>query len=158
MKILYTPLTMEDSEAFYRLAGDERVAATMRFDCPRTRAESDRILADYISRGNRSFALRFQPDDELFGVFAFKSEAGADTADLSQMILPEQWGRGLGNQIIDEMVRLARKEKWYKTLKGYILETNTASRRMAERSGFQEKERRRYPGMTEDLLIYQLEL
>ncbi len=158
MKILYTPLTMEDGEEFYRLAGDEQVAATMRFDCPHTREESDRILADYIGEGNRTFSLRFQPDEELFGVFAFKSEAGSDTADLSQMLVPEQWGHGLGNQIISDMVALVRKEKWYKTLGGYILETNTASRRMVERSGFQEKERRRYPGMTEDLVIYQLEL
>lgn len=158
VKILYTPLTMEDSEEFFHLAGDERVAATMRFDCPRTREESDRILTDYLSVGNRTFALRFQPDGELFGVFAFKSEVGADTADLSQMLAYEQWGHGLGNQVISDMLELARKEKWYKTLGGYILETNTASRRMAERCGFREKERRRYPGMTEDLVIYQLEI
>ncbi len=66
MKILYTPLTMEDSEEFYRLAGDERVAATMRFDCPHTREESDRILADYIGEGNRTFALRFQPEENFW--------------------------------------------------------------------------------------------
>ncbi len=158
MKILYTPLTMEDGEEFYHLAGDEQVAATMRFDCPHSREESDRVLADYISEGNRTFALRFQPEEKLFGVFAFKSEAGSDAADLSQMLIPEQWGHGLGNQIISDMVELARKEKWYKTLGGYILETNTASRRMAERYGFRETEHRRYPGMTEDLVIYQLEL
>ena len=158
MKILYTPLTMEDSEEFFHLAGDERVAATMRFSCPRTRKESDRILADYLSEGNRTFALRFQPDGKLFGVFAFKGEPESDTADLSQMLLPEQWGHGLGNQVISDMVELARKENWYKTLGGYILETNTASRRMAERCGFRENERRCYPGMTEDLVIYQLEI
>ncbi len=158
MEIIYTPLTMGDGEAFFRLAGDERVAATMRFDCPGTREDSDRILADYISDGNRSFALRFREKEELFGIFAFKSEIGSDTADLSQMLLPEHWGQGLGNRVIADMVALARKEKWYKRLNGYILETNTASRRMAERNGFGEKERRRYSGMTEDLVIYQLEL
>ena len=52
-KILYTPLTMADSLEFFRLAGDQRVAATMRFDCPRTIKESDRILADYISGSPR---------------------------------------------------------------------------------------------------------
>ncbi len=145
MKILYTPLTMEDSEEFFHLAGDERVASTMRFDCPHTQEESNRILADYISKGNRTFALRFQSEEKLFGVFAFKSEAGSDTADLSQMLVPEQWDRGLGNQIISDMVELARKGKWYKALGAYILKTNTASRCMVERSGFQEKEHCRYP-------------
>ena len=155
-KILYTPLSMADSLEFFRLAGDERVAATMRFDCPRTTEESDRILADYISGGNRAFALRFQPEEPLWGVFAFKG--GPDTADLSQMQVPEQWGRGLGHQITSDMVALARKEKWYKALECYILETNTASRRLAEKNGFREKERHRFPGMTEDLVVYRLEL
>lgn len=158
MKIVYTPLTMEDSEGFFHLAGDERVAATMRFECPRTREESDRILADYLSEGNRAFALRSEPEEELWGVFAFKSELGSDAADLSQMLIPQRWGHGVGGQVLGDMVELARKEKWYKTLCGFILETNTASRRMAEHCGFQEKERRRYPGMTVDLVIYQLEI
>lgn len=158
MKILYSPLTMEDSEAFFHLAGDERVAKTMRFDCPHTREESDQILADYLTEGNRTFALRFQPEGELWGVFAFKGKPDAPTADLSQMLAYEQWGHGLGNQVISDMVELARKETWYNALEGYILETNTASRRMAERCGFREKERRHYPGMTEDLIIYRLEI
>ena len=157
-KILYMPLTMEDGEEFYRLAGDEKVAATMRFDCPHTREESDRILSDYLSEGNRTYALRFQPDGPLWGVFAFKAGANADVADLSQMLIPEEWGHGLGNQIIRDMSELAEKEKWYKALECYILETNTASRRMVQKSGFREKERKRFPGMTEDLVIYRLNL
>ena len=149
---------MEDREEFFRLAGDRRVAATMRFDCPHTIEESDRILADYISEGNRAFALRFQPEDRLWGVFAFKGAPGADTADLSQMQVPEQWGRGLGHQVTSDMVALARREKWYRALECYILETNTASRRLAEKNGFREKERHRFPGMAEDLVVYRLEL
>ena len=158
MHILYTPLTQEDSPAFFRLAGNPKVAATMRFDCPNTREESDRVLADYLSEGNRAFALRFHPEDDLWGVFAFKGAPGADTADLSQMLIPEQWGRGLGNQIMADMTALARREKWYRTLECHILETNTASRRMVEKSGFHEIRRLRFPGMTEDLLVYHLEL
>ena len=157
-KIVYTPLTMEDNKEFFRLAGDERVAATMRFDCPHTQEESDRILADYLSEGNRAFALRFRPGEDLWGIFAFIGEPSSDTADLSQMLAYEQWGHGLGNQVIHDMVELARKERWYRILEGYILETNIASRRMAERCGFREKAQRRFPDMTEDLVIYQLEL
>ena len=157
-KILYAPLTMKDSKEFFKLAGDERVAATMRFDCPRSIEESDLILADYISGCNRAFALRFQPEDELWGVFAFKAESGSDTADLSQMFVPEQWGTGLGNQVMHDMVELARKEKWYKALEGHVLEKNTASCRMAEKSGFREKERLHFHGMTEDLIVYRLEI
>ena len=158
MDILYTPLTMADSLEFYHLAGDERVAATMRFDCPHTLAESDRILSDYLSGGNRSFALRFSPDEALWGVFAFKSEPGSEEADLSQMFVPEQWGKGLGNQVMHDMIELAKREKWYRALGAYILESNTASRRMVERNGFQEAKRLRFPDMTEDLVIYRMEL
>ena len=156
MKILYTPLTMENSEEFYHLAGNERVAATMRFDCPHTKEESDRVLADYLSKGNHPYALRSEPDGELWGIFVFKGGPETDTADLSQMLLPEKWGHGLGNQIVHDMVELARKEKWYKALEGYVLETNTASRRMAEKSGFREIVRYRFPGMKEDLIKYRL--
>ena len=156
-EILYEPLTMEDSEEFFNLAGNESVAATMRFDCPHTRAESDLILADYISGSNRAFALRFQHGAELWGVFAFKAETGSDTADLSQMLLPEQWGKGLGNQIVYDMVELAGKKKWYKALEGHVLEKNTASCRMAEKNGFREKERHRFRGMTQDLIVYRFE-
>ena len=157
-QIIYEPLKMKDSVEFYSLAGDERVAATMRFDCPRTREESDRILADYLSGGNRVFALRSQPGGRLWGIFAFKGEPGSDKADLSEMLACEQWGRGLGSQILGDMVKLAGNEKWYRVLEGYILETNTASRRMAERNGFREKERHRFPGLREDLVVYRLEL
>ena len=158
MEIIYEPLQMSDSAAFYRLAGDPRVAATMRFDCPRSAAESDAILEDYLSDGNRSFALRFPGEPGLWGVFAFKSEPGSDSADLSEMFVPAQWGRGLGGQVLHDMVELARRKGWYRTLGAYILETNTASRRMVERNGFTECRRLRFPGMTEDLVIYQLEL
>ena len=158
MEIIYTPLTMADREEFYQLAGNEKVAATMRFDCPHTQAESDAILADYLSDGNRSFALRFPGGDALWGVFAFKSTPGSDTADLSQMFVPEQWGRGYGNQVMHEMVELAGAKHWYRTLGAYILETNTASRRMVEKCGFREARRLRFPDLTEDLVIYQLTL
>ena len=74
------------------------------------------------------------------------------------MLIPARWGHGLGSQIVRDMVQLAKKEHWYHALEGYILETNTASRRMAEKNGFREKKRCRFPGMTEDLVIYRLEL
>ena len=158
MKILYNPLTMKDSMEFYHLAGDKRVAATMRFDCPRNRNESDGILSEYISAGNHTFALRFKPTESLFGVFAFKKGSKSGIADLSQMLLPEQWGHGLGNQIVKDMVSLARKEKWYKALEGCVLESNTASRRMAEKNGFHEKERHFLPEMKEKLVTYRIDL
>ena len=158
MEIIYEPLTMADSTEFYHLAGDERVAATMRFDCPHTISESDDVLQDYLSGGNRTFALRFPEEHALWGVFAFKAEPGSDCADLAQMFVPEQWGRGLGNQVMSDMVELAREHKWYKSLGAYILESNTASRRMVEKNGFRESKRLRFPDMTEDLVIYQLEL
>lgn len=157
-KIVYTPLTMADSREFYELAGDERVAATMRFDCPRSLKESDRILEDYLAEGNRTFALRSGEGEPLWGVFAFKKAMEPGTADLSQMQCHDHWGKGLGNQVIEDMVALARKEKWYRALEGYILETNAASRKMAEHCGFREKARHRFPGMTEDLVVYRLEL
>ena len=156
MTIHYAPLTRADSAAFFRLTGNPQVAATMRFDCPRTQEESDQILETYLAEGNRTFALRFEPEGELWGVFAFKGSGG--TADLSQMQSPDQWGRGLGEQVLRDMIALARREGWYRALEGYVLASNTASCRMAERSGFHEKERHRFPGMTEDLLVYRLEL
>ena len=155
MEIQYRPLTRADGAAFYQLIGQEKVAATMRFDCPRSRAESDHILEEYLCPDNRTFAL-CSPQGALWGVFAFKG--AGDTADLSQMQAPAQWGRGLGAQVLRDMIALARREGWYRALEGYVLETNTASRRMAEKNGFREKDRRRFPGMTEDLLIYRLEL
>lgn len=158
MEIIYTPLTMADSRAFYQIAGDERVAATMRFECPRTQTESDAILSDYLSAGNRCYGLRFPENPKFWGVFAFKSKPGSEEADLSLMIDPQQWGKGLGKQIIRDMIALARKEHWYKTLGAYILETNTASRRMSEGNGFSEIRRLRFPDMTEDLIVYRLEI
>ena len=157
-EIFYAPLTMADSAEFFHLTGNPRVAATMRFDCPHTREESDRILADYISGGSRCFALRFQPEGRLWGIFAFRGDPDAGTADLSQMQLPEQWGQGLGSRVLRDMVALARRNNWYRALKCHILETNTASRRLAEKQGFHETERHRFPGMTEDLVVYRLEL
>ena len=157
MSIIYTPLKPEDSSEFFCLAGNEKVAATMRFDCPKNIEESDKILESYISQGNRTFAIRSE-EGQLWGVFAFKADIGDEVADLSQMFLPSKWGKGLGNQVLTDMVTLAKKEKWYKALEGYILETNTASRKMAERMGFTEKVRHRFPGMTEDLVVYHLDL
>ena len=158
MRILYEPLTPEDGAEFFALAGDPRAAASMRFACPRTRQESDRILADYLAGENRAFALRFRPGEPLWGIFAFRCEPGADTASLSQMLAPEQWGRGLGGQVLREMTALARREGRYRALEGYILEHNIASRRMAASAGFREERRLRFPGMTEDLVVCRLEL
>ncbi len=158
MNIVYKPLTMDAKEDFYTLAGDERVAATMRFDCPKTLDESTRILEDYISDGNRAFAIRSKADEKLLGIFAFKSDPGSDTADMSLMLAHDVWGLGIGGKVIGDMVSLAKKEKWYATLCGYILETNTASRAIAVRMGFSEIARKRFPGMMEDLVVYQLEI
>ena len=158
MKIIYSPLNTNDSEDFFHLAGDERVAATMRFDCPRTKEESDIILADYVSKGNKTFALRFQPEGEMFGIFAFKKNGESGSYSLSHMILPKYWGKGLSKQVLKDMLELAREKKGHKVLEGYVLETNTASCKIAEKNGFKEKERNRFSGMTEDLIVYRLEL
>ena len=154
----YQPLSIEDGEDFFHLVGDERVAKTMRFDCPKTREESDRILADYMSEGNRSFALRTESDGKFQGVFAFKTENGQDTAYLSIMLMPEMWGHGQGSHVLRDMVELARENHWYHALEGYVLESNLPSRGIAERNGFTEKERHRFPGMTEDLVVYRMEI
>ena len=156
--ILYTPLKNSDSEDFFTLAGDERVAATMRFDCPKNKEESDEVLKYYLSEENLSFAIRSESHGQMWGVFAFKGSENKDTASLSLMLLPSMWGQGLGTRIIEDMADLAKKEKLYKALEGNILEGNTASRKMAERNGFKEYKRNRYPGMKEDLITYRLEI
>ena len=158
MELVYTPLTMEDHQEFFRLAGDPRVAVNMRFDRPETPEDSDRVLADYLAEGNRAFGIRLQPEGTLIGVFAFFKETSPEVADLSEMLLPEYWGRGLGQQILTDMTGLARTENWYRFLDGYILQHNSASRKMAQSIGFREKERLRFPDLTEDLIVYRLEI
>lgn len=158
MQLIYEPLTIENSKEFFHLAGNRKVAETMRFTCPSDREESDLILRSYLAPGNRTFAVRMEKQGRIIGVFAFKSGEPLQTADLSVMIEPELWGRGTGQQIMEDMTELACEKKWYTVLEAYILESNLSSRRIVEKNGFSEKERYGFPDLREDLIVYRREL
>lgn len=83
------------------------------------------------------FAIRGDEDDRLLGTIGFHSIALAHrTAELAYDVAPAWWGRGLASACVRAIVPWGFAARGYVRVQATVLDTNAASIRVLEKTGF----------------------
>jgi len=83
------------------------------------------------------FTVRNALTRELEATFGFHTVSARNrTAELTYMVRPEQWGRGLATALGEAAVRWAFDERAWVRVQATVLERNVASIRVLQKCGF----------------------
>jgi RimJ/RimL family protein N-acetyltransferase len=105
------------------------------------------------------FALRQAATHELVATFGFHSISALNgSAEVTYVVRPEQWGRGVATAVCAAAVRWGFKERGWVRIQATVLEPNVASLRVLEKCGFAFEGRlrnfRKVRGEPRDYLLY----
>ena len=78
--------------------------------------------------------------------------SNAIDAELGYMLMPEHWGKGLGTQIAEELIQLARQNVQLQRLYAIIDPKNSASRKILIKQGFYSKDFKDFDGLDGEIL------
>lgn len=100
-----------------------------------TKEEVETWLKTLDSKTNIIYVSPSKNKDSLIGTVSLYNIDGI-SAEVGRIVIdPSCRGRGLGLKLVQHSINCARIQK-LKTLYAYILEDNTASRRLFEKAGF----------------------
>ena len=137
------PLGPDDAPAIQRYAAHERLAATCHVPHPYPRDGAEtyvrRRLADRAAGTHCPLVAALSGSlVGLVGLNAIDRRAGS--AALDYWVAVPFWGRGIGTTAVRLAVTLAFTGLGLRVLTAVCLETNTASRRLLEKTGFADVE------------------
>jgi RimJ/RimL family protein N-acetyltransferase len=138
-RLILRRLTFDDLDELAALYADPE---TMRFlDGPRTRqqmwSEIAWCLADYDRTGRSFWATIHKADNRLVGRCGLLTQTieGRDEAEVAYMIARPYWGQGLGTEAARAITEYAFANYPFRRLISLIDPENTASLRVAQKSG-----------------------
>lgn len=132
--LLLRALQKEDLPHLHELCSDERITAFMRFDTTHSMKESNAILTSFLKE---PLSCGIWVNKQMIGVFSYKQTQEPDVYDISVFFHPNAWNKGYFSEILAYMLPYAKEVLKAKKVKGFILENNPASCRVAEKFGFQ---------------------
>lgn len=148
------PLTPADGPYFYELGSDPQVARYMRFSPLTDPAQGDELPQSYTTGGNLAWRIVDAVSGRSAGVAALKLGDHEDTRrSVSLFLARDAWGQGYGAAAVRALQAQA-VELGFSTLAGFIVEENTASRRLAEKCGFTLEEILHFPHIKPGLCLY----
>ena len=133
-----TPLDFPDITAMYQ---DPRVMATLgglvSMDVINERCRA--LAANWDDFGFGLWTARHRADGRFTGRGGLRRchIAGRDEVEVSYAFIPEFWGQGLATELARESVRVGFEDLKLPELVCFTLPTNTASRHVMEKVGFQ---------------------
>ena len=132
-------LTEGDLPSMVEHANDDGVSRQLRdrFPHPYTMDDAQQFLA--MSRGGDAAIYAIEVDAAVVGGIGL--HPGHDvhrlSAELGYWIGRRYWGRGILSRIVPAFVPLVARELGMKRVYAYVYETNPASARVLEKSGFE---------------------
>lgn len=156
MRLRAEPLNSRHAKDIYRLASLEAVARYMRFSRITNLAEACRLIEEYTAPGCHAFALYEKEGGRFAGLFALKPAEQKKALGISVFFHPDCWGRGYAQEVTGFFISYARQKLAAHALLAWVVEENTASRRVLEKLGFVVIQALRFDDLPSHLLVYQL--
>jgi ribosomal-protein-alanine N-acetyltransferase len=142
-RMILERLRLEHGPEQLRLLLDPRVGATLWPGAePPTEAEVLGGLAAKVRHWDRHgfgmWLLRDRQTGEMVGRggLQYTYTAGLHDVEAGWAIVPERWGQGLATELADACVEVGFERVGLLEIVAFTLPTNTASRRVMEKSGF----------------------
>lgn len=156
-KVYLEKFTAEDFDKYYKLVGNEEVMAMI----------TERAIPLDEARGNYNFLLSNNELHKSFGSFKVielktnnfiglaklkVEETNSKEAELGYMLLPEYWGKGIGNEVARLLVKKAKEEKQLNRITAIIDPNNIPSRKILINNGFVSDEICEIDGLPGEIL------
>jgi ribosomal-protein-alanine N-acetyltransferase len=144
-RIYLKRLLPQDFESFYALTGNEKVMA-MITERPLSKEEALKKF-NYFLENNElhksfgSFKVLEVGSSKLLGFAKLEiTKEKPEEAELGYMLLPEFWGRGLGNEIAEILLDVAISDSNLSRVYANTDPNNVASRKILINNGFASEE------------------
>lgn len=155
------PWRFDDLESLVHHANDERVARTVRdrFPHPYTLSDGERWLAHATSAG-RATNLAIEVEGEAVGGIGMipGEDVQRLSAEIGYWLGYAHWGRGIMTEAVRAYSTYLLEERDFIRLEAPVYETNPASARVLEKSGFHLEARQRRAAIKDgriiDVLMY----
>jgi [ribosomal protein S5]-alanine N-acetyltransferase len=131
-------LSLEDAEAIQRLASDADVAATTRIPHPYPENGARDLISGQLKERAEGTGYIFTIKDrqELVGLCGLHGIEGASARELGFWIGRPFWGKGYASFGVKMVLQFAFQNLRLERVGSSALESNAASRRVLEKSGF----------------------
>lgn len=131
----------EDLDDLVRMHTDPTVMATLGgklWSVDETRAFLDRLIDHWDSHGYGIWTVRDKDGNRFLGRAGLRRKTidGFTETELLYAYRPEAWNRGVATELARAVVGLSFGRLKFPTLVAFTPPTNTASRRVMEKSGF----------------------
>lgn len=150
----------EDEAHFVAFLGDKRVTSTLAFDEETTTERGAKHLMQltlmmYDSENPLlAFAIDEKSSQQFIGACGYNS-LNEEEAELFYALNYDRWGQGLATEIVAELSRYAFEHLPFTTLQAFITPDNEGSKKVAEKSGFENMGLIKNPNFSELVYLYQ---
>ncbi|WML32804.1 GNAT family N-acetyltransferase [Clostridium sp. OS1-26] len=140
-KVYLEKFTVEDFDKYYKLVSDEKVMAMITeraIPLDEARGNYNLLLSNNeLQKSFGSFKVMELKTNNFIGLAKLKiEEMNAKEAELGYMLLPEYWGKGIGNEVARLLVKKAKEEKQLNRITAIIDPNNIPSRKILINNGF----------------------
>lgn len=131
-------ISMVHAEAVQRLASDPEVAATTRLPHPYPAGGAEKFIAAQLADGKdgKSHVFAILDDEDVVGVCGIHGIAGNVAQEMGYWIGRPFWGQGYATFGVGALLDHSFRTLRLGVVKATALESNLASRRVLEKSGF----------------------
>lgn len=140
-KVYLEKFTAEDFDKYYKLVGNKEVMAMITeraIPLDEARVNYDLLLDNNeLHKSFGSFKVIELKTNDFIGLGKLKvEEMNSKEAELGYMLLPEYWGKGIGNEVARLLVKKAKEEKQLNRITAIIDPNNIPSRKILINNGF----------------------
>lgn len=157
MEIVLKKFSPRDVDDYFRLVGDAKVMAMITeraipFE-EATRDYDKMLKANSIHPDFGYFRVLDASDQRFIGLGKLEVlHANMDKAELGYMLLPENWGKGIGGKVANLLANRARLTPGIRGLFAIIDPANISSRKILLNNGFVSKEFKDFDGLPGEVL------
>lgn len=132
------PIALRHAESMQQLANDFEVAKWTRLPYPYPPNGAVQFISHQIMErdAGNAFIFAMENDNTFVGACGLHNVTNDDGPELGYWVGKQYWGNGYATRATQQLVRFGFEHLRLKRIHAHAIESNNASRRVLEKSGF----------------------
>ncbi|UOX32985.1 GNAT family N-acetyltransferase [Flavobacterium sediminilitoris] len=156
-KIKLEKFNEKDFLYFFQLVNNEKVMEMITeraIEVDEAKIDFEKLIKkNKINEHFGSFKVFNAETNEFIGLAKLEiKEKNSPEVELGYMILPKYWGKGIGNKIGEQLIKIGRNQESIQRIFAIIDPKNLASRKILTNNGFTSKEFKDFDGLPGEIL------
>lgn len=152
-------ITMEDVDSVYKILSKENVIVNLNMEIHKSIEDTKKLIENYISElGNKTkfpYKITDKKTGEFIGVFLNKLDLyDEDCFEFTIYLDEKYWGMGIYTEILPYMIDSAFEVAKTSNYRGFVKESNLASRKVLEKSNLKLEKIFNVPGIDEKIYSF----